>query len=216
MGTEAKWNAETITDVRLNEMTHLVGTTTEKDASVAWPVDMLWWDTTLKEIYFNDGTEGAPTPKAVGIASGTAFPASPSHGDVFVRTDLGGIATFFDGVNEATVDPPFSHWSAGIQSNRTVRNTVAFGANPFYVDDFTDYADATAFGVHWDTTKEGVEIDFDAANDLISCTPAGTNDDDAISFDLGKTLDDDKWVLRFEIKVNAATQGASATNISLA
>ncbi len=74
MGTEAKWNAEKITDARLNEMTHLVGTTAERTASGAWPTAMLWWDTDLNRMYYNSGTEGTPISSVVGSgAAGIPF-----------------------------------------------------------------------------------------------------------------------------------------------
>jgi len=65
MGTEAKWNAETVTDARLNAMTMLVGTTSERNASVAWPVNMLFFDTDEGKLYKNNGTEGAPLSVSV-------------------------------------------------------------------------------------------------------------------------------------------------------
>lgn len=74
MGTEAKWNAETITDTRLNSMTHLVGTTAQRTASTAWPVNMLWWDTDENQFYRNSGSEGTPTSTLI-ITSNLVLPA---------------------------------------------------------------------------------------------------------------------------------------------
>jgi len=100
MGTEAKWNSETISDTRLNEMTHLVGTTTERDASVAWPTSMLWWDTTLNRMYRNSGTEGTPVSSVVGSTpAGTVLPTSPNVDDVFYLTDRDDGDCYYDGTN---------------------------------------------------------------------------------------------------------------------
>jgi len=91
-----KWNSETITDVRLNENTHLTGTSAQRTASVLWPVNMLWWDTDDNLFYRNSGTESVPV--STEVAGGADFfgdgsdgsatdPSSPSSG-ILQYTDL--------------------------------------------------------------------------------------------------------------------------------
>jgi len=88
MGTEAKWSTETITDSRLNAMTHLVGTTSQRTGSTAWPTGMLFWDTDLNQFFRNGGTEGTPISQTISAADTlSVHPVSTTIGDYTTATD---------------------------------------------------------------------------------------------------------------------------------
>lgn len=68
----SKWNNSIGSDARLNAMTHLSGTTSERTAMTDWPTGMPFYDTDLKKWYKNAGTQLSPSSTEIG-AEGSAY-----------------------------------------------------------------------------------------------------------------------------------------------